>query len=211
MLKKTTDNTFKLLGYDIPYNGYKISIVDYGNILNDKFAPQYKKLPNMFVRHKLKWMYTELQRAFWNIVTNYEKYLDNCNKKNVVYPWFTHDYFRLNGLINIIKNDIDFINKVKHKYYKISSSFKLALENLISDPDNEEYKKSTRSSPYHLHHTAFVGIITEFQLMEPEKYMKYFEWCSYHKMNLPAKDIKELLLSMSVVDMIKYCINKAKN
>jgi hypothetical protein len=53
-------------------------------------------------------------------------------------------------------------------------------------------------------------ITTEFQILHPKLYSKYFGWCSYHKCNLPKEDILDIMLMTNVDELFNFLIKKIK-
>ena len=69
MITPTKKKTFNLMNRRIPYNGYQISAIDYGNILHKKYNINYKE-EKEFLINREGWMFNEMFYSNFIFINN---------------------------------------------------------------------------------------------------------------------------------------------
>ena len=104
MIKKTNDKYFTFNNKKIPYYGYQLVAIDYGEVLHNKFKMKYNKFTENF-KNKEKWFFDEIYNSTNSLITQFDKYIYNCTKQNKKKPWERKNFHPFDNLIrNIISN-----------------------------------------------------------------------------------------------------------
>ncbi len=208
MITSTNDKTFNFMDKIIPYNGYQISAIDYGLILNIKYKINYKE-EKYFLLNREGWMFNEMFYTNFMLLNQINRSIDDCIKSYKKIPSLTVHY---EGIKKIIENHPDFFKSTKSKYTRIFPNNKKSLNKAIEEVKNYPYlmayflnKNNEDDSRHILKH-----IIFEFQLLFPDEYSKYFKFCSVYRNLLPINIVKDLLLINNYNDYINFLIDKIK-
>ncbi len=209
MITPTLKKTFNFMNKRIPYNGYQISAIDYGNILHKKYNIDYKE-EKEFLINREGWMFNEMFYTNFIIINQINKYVNDCVKSYKKIPTMDVHY---EGIQNIIYKHPDFFKSTKEKYTKIFPNSKQSLNKTIEEIKKIKYltafflnKNNEDDSKHILFH-----IIYEFQLLFPEEYSRYFKFCSFYKNLLPVNVVKEMLLINNYQDYVNFLIDNIKN
>ena len=192
MITPTKKKTFNLMNRRIPYNGYQISAIDYGNILHKKYNINYKE-EKEFLINREGWMFNEMFYSNFIFINNTNKYINDCVKLYKKIPTLDVHY---EGIQNIKNNYPDFYKSTKDKYTKIFPNSKQSLNKTIEEIKTIKYltafflNKNNEDDSKHI----LFRIIFEFQLLFPDEYSKYFKFCSSYNNLLPVNVVKEILL-----------------
>lgn len=212
MINKTNEKTFTFYGHKIPYEGYQLSAIDYGEVLNEKYGIKHKGYLKNFTTNKELWSFNEYFFDTFPIVDNLTKYMNDCEKQKKLLPWEKPGNVYDKATKKYLINHQDFIDEIKDKYIKQFPRGKLLLEKVIKHKnDKKEIRDMVKNNNDELYFWQLLErIITEFILFNPDKYQEYWEWCSQHEMNLPKDIIIKLLQINNSDDYIKFLISQLK-
>ena len=221
MINKTKNKYFIFLDKQIPYEGYQISLIDYGAVLHKKYNMKYGGVRKQFLSHPEEWLFKELFYSIINIIFGDTKLINDCINKKIILPYERNENFHIEAIRLILINHYDFYKSIKDKYinkfpkgeellnlfYTKITNTQLnqlnqlnqinQLNQLINQDKNKKYFKQ-----------IIDRIIIEFKVLYPKEYSKYFKWCSYYECILPKNIMQEILLFNNTIDLINYFINK---
>lgn len=119
MINKTDNTYFDFYGKKIKYNGYQISVIDYGEVMHTKFGKKDTPWKNMFSTNRTEYMFFEMYYTTINIVNNFGKYIDDCNKKKKEFPWVKHPNLNDDVTKKILAKHGKFFYEASKKYVKL--------------------------------------------------------------------------------------------
>jgi hypothetical protein len=210
MVNIPTEKTFIFFNKKIPFNGLHISMIDYGEVLHKKFKLPLKGYRELFIRDRTKYLFDDIYSTIMVIVTNYDKYTYNCkiNKKSLPNEHKINSYE--NGFKQIVIKHKIFYENTKKKYIKIYPNAIKLINNMEKNINNSPLKTIGSILDKQCFWYVIERIVDEFRILYPKLHMKYFQFCSYHKCNLPEKDILDIMLMTNINELFNYCINKIK-
>lgn len=210
MITKTRDKYFMFnKTLKVPYYGYRLSAIDYGEVLHKKYNLKKEDRYKYFIKNTNKMIYDELYTIVNNIVTNFDKYIYVCKKLKKSTPFEKNkDMFNI-LLRSILNKHRNFWNKTKNKY---SKTIKLKKMFEIIENSNDNIGKiindnSNNKKIYTDDIWKILSIIAmSFRIHHPKLYSKYFGWCSYHKLNLSKKNVLKLLDINNMNELVNYFV-----
>ena len=209
IINNTKNKYFDFMDKKIPFNGYKINVIDYGFSLHEKYGKYYKKIIKMNGGNIEKYMFNEMFVATYKIINNNVKYINDCTKLKKKLPSEHKDY-KLDSLFKqIISKHKNFYKTTKDKYLQIYPNANKILkyyENSLSiNTDKEIYELYNKK-----HYMDFLQLINriqyEFHLLYPKLYAKYEKWCSYYEHLLPNDVVLKLLNINNYKEYVDYLI-----
>jgi hypothetical protein len=84
MINKTKKKYFIFLDKQIPYEGYQISLIDYGSVLHKKHNMKYGGVRKQFLSHPEEWLFKELFYSIINIIFGDTKLINDCINKKII-------------------------------------------------------------------------------------------------------------------------------
>jgi serine/threonine protein kinase len=219
MINKTTKKYFNFMDKKIPYYGYQLSAIDFGEVLHKKFGIKYTGYQEVFIKNKERFLFTEIFYDTYHVIDNFSKNMDKCKKLKQKMPWERNqnigDYIKK----KILLKHTDFLTITKNKYFTSFPGSEKIFNDLMKMIQSKKYAK------YNIDHLIreitknkimerddfwhFINRIEyEFNLFFPEKYSKYFGWCSYYESRLPKNIVQDLLQINNYKDYINYLIQK---
>jgi serine/threonine protein kinase len=207
IIHNTNKKFFKLFNKNIPYNGYQISVIDYGLVLHKKFGIDYPF--NKLLTNPEEHMFNEMYYAIFNIINNSFKYKYDCMKANKKLPW-ERKGFSLNKITKkIIINYPVFYKTAKAKYLKLYPNTHKTLNYIESKVNEKSEVYDLIKNKKELENVMKIlnKIESEFHLYYPKKYALYSNWCSYYEYLLPKEDILNLLIINNYKDFVNYIIS----
>ena len=206
MVGKTNNKYFNLNNKKIPFYGYQLNVIDYGEVLHKKFGIKYNKLAyiynKLFLEDRHKWLSYEYNNIF-SIFDNLQLLIKDCKKQKKKLPW--------EGKINrydilfkkIIMNYTDLYNECKDKYLPLFKNKdkdniikllnKIALlykTNMLKKP---LFNYVTNKKGEHAFWWFYNRLTIMFRIQYPEKFTKYVKWCSVKPFVIPTDELKQLL------------------
>ncbi len=212
MLNYTEEKTFKFLNKRIPFNGFQISAIDYGEVLHKKFRIKYKHYyTNEFLKNRKGFLFIELYNSILNIIINFDKYINNCKKMKQKLPWEQKINPYDTGVKMLINEQHDFFTEAKQKYVKLYPKSSVLINDVEENINELTIKEIVRNKKNENDFWKVINrITTEFQILHPKLHSEYFGWCSYHKCNLPKEDILDIMLMTNVDELFNFLIKKIK-
>ena len=202
MMKKTNEKYFTYKNKRIPYRGYQLVAIDYGEVLHKKFKIKHAK---KFKKDRDLFMYNEIKNTTYNLTTNFDKYLFNFKKKK--FPWEG----KINGFDNLTKkiiiNHPDFWNKHKLEFITDDDTKKIIqkVEDNLDTPVKQIISKADDN-------TGAWDVVNRtsdiFRALYPKLHAKYTGWCSYHKLNIKKSEFIKMIKINTLKKLIKYVLNK---
>lgn len=214
IVTKTTDVYFTVRGHKIPYYGYQLVLIDYGEVASTKFnytATEKKgRYYNMFYDQEV-YLFSEIFGAIFNFLDPFGRLIAEHRKRKLKMPFEKKTYDFGHVFKRIIKHT-DFIEEIKAKYLKHiatdqdhSIAVFEAVASSLTDPGDFfktlDFKARKIASKAGIDKSVtkknfwrFYGtIISEFVLQNPALYKKYFGWCTTGKYLLNYGDVEHLL------------------
>jgi len=210
MINPTKKKTFDFFHHKIPYFGYQISAIDYGEVLHRKFKINYQSYLKLFLTDRDRWFFGELFYNSMFVLDGSIRLINDCEKQKKILPWNRKGNAYNDGIKMIIQNHPDFYLMVKDKYFQAFPKSKKIVEMVISKINS---KKSIidliKDHKDNLYFWDFINrLVYEFQVFFPKLYSKYFKWCSYYPSLIKKEEMQEILLINCPQDFIKYFIDK---
>jgi serine/threonine protein kinase len=207
IINKTKTKYFNFFNKQIPYNGYQISVIDYGLVLHKKFG-KYKYYIKSFLKEPEKHIFNEMFNATYKIINNYTQYINDCTKAKKKLPWERKNYSFSNTLKQIILNHPEFYKITKNKYLKMYPDAKRLLNYFNKNIETKEIYELYNKKNYNDFFNIINRIQYEFHVLFPKKYAKYDKWCSYYEHLLQQDIVLNLFQIDNYNDYIKYLIDK---
>lgn len=212
MINKTSEKYFEFMNTKIPYQGYQLTAIDYGDVLHKKFNIRYKRTKKMFLIDRKKWLFFETFGAAMRVLTCFIVMLTDCISMKKKLPWErsgagdAHD----NVIKKIIKNHSDFYVMVKDKYIKQYPLGEKLLNKVVEFINEDKLESINKIVNKKKHEFAFWDILRrieiEFNVFFPEKYSKYWTLCTYYECMLPKDIMQTILLINNYRDFVDYFI-----
>ena len=211
MIKKTNKKYYKMNNIKINYNGYLVSIIDYGNTLHEKFNLKNNNRYLDFIKYNNKWFnYQIIIFIIW-FISGLTYVMFYSVKKYNIYSHHKLNWLE-NGFRQILNNHIEFYNKKVNKYILIYPDGKRLLELFFLNKNtNKTHKEIFDTNDYieRLNYDCIISrIIVEFSIEYPALSKKYFEFLIEPKPLLPKSDILNILLLVDVDNIISFIISK---
>ena len=216
MVNKTNKKYFIFMNKKIPYEGYQLSVIDYGEVLHKKFKIKYKGNGNIFLNHKKFYLYKETLQSIFIIINNQCKLIFDYKQKHKRLPKIDiNDVYT-----KILKNHPDFYIMIKDKYITqipyCKEIFDCIMNKIntgksIGEIINDEIKNNNNIFTYeNIKFAKFIlfKIENEFALFFPEKISKYRGLSSSYDMLLPKEDVQQILLQSNYKDLVNVLIDK---
>lgn len=205
MINKTTKKYFNFMGKKIPFHGYQISAIDYGEVLHKKFGMKLTGAQKLFSKDRTKYMFIDMFYGHQDIISNLPKYIKDCEKQKKKMPW-EHKY-NTNDILTkkIIINYNDFYKIAKDKYLKIYPKGEKLMNYIESKVKSKKViPELVKNKKYEEDFWDVLNrIVIEFHLYYPKEYSKYQLWCSYYDFLLS----KDIVLNMLIIDNHENYVN----
>ena len=192
MIQSTNKKTFKCNGHDIPFYGNSIHLIDYGEVMHTKHKNKYE-FRKLFLTDRKKYVFNEYYRLIIDILTNFNKYVEDCKKKKKKLPWEYKNYY-YKGISKIVQNHPEFISSIKKKYSEEYAN----IDEAFAHPEMFKKNYSISQIQYRM--------VSEFQILHPKLFSNYFRWHSYHLCLLPKKNMLQILNMETLQDTDDYFI-----
>lgn len=226
---KTTDTYFVIRGHKIPYYGYQLVLIDYGEVASKKFeynAAEKSGLHyTMFYDEKLH-LTNELRGAIFNFLAPAGRLIAEHKKRKLKLP-FEKKAYEIDKIIRRILVHSEFVEEVKTKYLKFmadDSSQAITLFNSVTASRGVDFYKLIDFEARKLELTTinkklikaefwlFVDIlINELTLRHPLLFKKYFGWCTVGKFLLDYEDVEHLLYVKNYEEMFNALMHLFKH
>jgi len=208
IINKTTKNYFDFMDKKIAFNGYQISVIDYGLVIHEKYGKYYYKALKGNGDTQIIYMFNEIFNVTYRIIDNNIKYVNDCTKAKKKLPWERKDY-KVSSLIrNIMLKESDFYNTAKDKYLKMYPHAKKVLNYFEDNIETKEIYDLFNKKYYNDLSNIIHRIQYEFHVLFPKKYEKYGKWCSHYEYLLPNDVVLNLLKINNHNDFVNYLISK---
>ena len=201
MITKTSEKYFTINGKKVPYYGYQLVSIDYGEVLHKKhgkFKEDYKE----FLKDRKRFLFTEIVWSTFLIFSKFDKYMYQCKKKKMKMPWEKEPLFQ-NNFRKILINHPKFWKESKNQYLdmfpSVRNKFNRLEKKLLKKPKKDIFKFKN----YYMRE-IINRINYKFQTLYPILYTKYFLWCSVNKPVLPTKNMLDLLEIKTTDKFIEY-------
>jgi len=218
MVTKTSKKYFTLNNKKIPYCGYMLSSIDYGEVLHKKFGIKYNNYTKLFLEDRKRWLYYEYTGCVFRLFTNEGLLRRDCHKQNKKLPWECKGKInRMDMLfLKIIINYRELFNEIKDKYLSLLPKEKdmvmkllnkivlLCKTNRLNKPI---YSYVTNKKGENDFWWFYNKLLVEFRIKYPEKYVKYIKWCSLRPFAIPLDELKELLPISDIYKLIEKIID----
>jgi serine/threonine protein kinase len=194
----TKDKTFEIKGNQINYNGIQLVAIDYGNMTNKSYGPEYFEDQESFY-------FFELTKFLFYILQNTPKLEKNCRIQKKKYPYEIEKNYKNNFWRIIFEKHKRIVDNYAKKYLRLYPhlrEFYFTLKKNIQNSSMDDIKKGINYK--NDINVFFLKIENHFALEHPEEYMKITGWCSNPEYILPKKDILEILLCKTRDDYVKF-------
>lgn len=201
-VQHTTDKYLVYNKLKIPTYGYVLSLIDYGEVLNNKYKHHYN-----FYKNNSSYVY--FIETFWavnSIINPIDKYIKKCKNSNKKLPWETIKFAFLKLIIKIYSNHSQFWNEKKDIICTTHPKSKKYFDSFEKTHDFSFKKDKNMMIGF----TAFELMSTYFAASYPKKYGEYYGWCSHHKYLLPLNELEDMMELNSKAKILKYLMNALK-
>jgi len=208
-IQKTDVKYFKYKSIRIPSFGYKLSLIDYGETINNKYKhhrKDFKKYPDMLYYLEYRW-------CIEDFILNNTKHFMKQKKEGKKMIWENKNFY--NKMLFKIYNDHNsFWNKWMSKLIKKFPKAKKHIEELekaaIDNITDFRLPKNVNILEEKKFFICTNAISTLFYLYHPKLHCKYigFDYCFLPV--LSKKESIELLFLKSKKEIMKYCASKLK-
>ncbi len=204
MINPTAEKYFSFNGKKIPFHGYQITAIDYGEVLHKKFKIKMNKNDRRhdFISNKKQWLFAELYWDCYNVFINFPYMIDACKKNKQKLPWERKGNIYEKATKMMVKNHPAFYKKMLHKYLRLFPKAKHFNFEKLDFQKIEKHKNAIYIW------TVLNRIVDEFSLAHPETFKKYWRWCDSQKFMLPKSDIQKILTITTSTKLVKYFITK---
>ena len=138
MINKTEKKHFNFMNKKIPYEGFQLSAIDYGEVLHNKFGIKYKGESKDFLLDKESWLFRETFYAVMMIIDGFNKQMCDCDKLNKLQPWERKINVFDIATKKMFKNHKDFFFIVRDKYVKQFPIGEKLLDYVINNINNKK-------------------------------------------------------------------------
>jgi len=211
MIKPTDDKYFDFYGKKIPFNGYQIVSIDYGEIIHEKFGISYKNgWRKLFLKDRESFLFMEMFYDILGIISNFIYLMNDCREQKKKLPWERKGDAWGDGLKKIMINHPDFFKENIEKYSNDFPKTRKLLQYLF---DNRRNKKrideimKVKKVDKNYFYLVLSKIQEKFNYFYPNEYAKYFKWCSVIKIAFPEKKFLDFLDVKNYNDIINWIIN----
>jgi serine/threonine protein kinase len=220
MINKTTKKYFTFMDKKIPYNGYQLSAIDFGEVLHKKFDIKYTGSESNFITDRERFMFKEIFSRTYTVINNFSKnYETYKQKKKGIMPWGKKNNFRDYIQKKILLKHRDFVAIISGKYFNLFPGSEKIFNELMKIIELKKHKDDTvkklvneiaqnKITEIDSFWNCMDRIIYEFDLFFPKTYSKYFGWCSYFDSPLPKNVVQDLFAKNNYKDYIDYLIKK---
>jgi serine/threonine protein kinase len=203
MIQKTNHKHFMLNNFKIPYNGFQLSVIDYGSVYNINFNQSNKdRIDGLKMLKDLKLTKNvDVFSSLWHLFLNEYKYDYFCKKNNVKLPRERSGFDMDVSLIeNIIKNQPKFWNNMTKNI--LNKNDVLNLQIIENNPNklNDHYDDTI--------YTVLIEILDIFHVLHPKLYAKYTGHCSYHYVSIPKEDYFQYIKIKTIRELVPFLYNK---
>jgi serine/threonine protein kinase len=199
MITHTTRHHFILDNtITVPFYGYQISAIDYGNVLHAKFGagPNYSS----FMRDPEAYMFNEMFGTIFDIITDSPHQI---RVKSAV----GDDNIQEHGLRKIIANHPDFFKTALDTYSSLYPKGRTYVMRILhSSPTTPFNKILTSESSRQKANEIFFCIEHAFNLEFPVIYPKYFGWKSPTHWLIPTEDGLQFIAVKTAKDLKALCL-----
>lgn len=201
MINKTDKLTYTSRGRRIHFNGYIISLIDYGEVLSKKYSSIYRPggMGRRFLKNKKQYCFDEIFYFCMEILTCVQERIKICKMNGQKIPrqynYNVHDA----ALEILIKDHNDFYTKHRDKYMKLfprARSFLLSPGFNVNDVKKQRHSGDIKNVLYR--------ISVEFSIAHPDDYQKYWKWCSLPRFLVPSGDIRKFMGFTTIEQLIDY-------
>jgi serine/threonine protein kinase len=215
MITKTDKEYFILNNTKIPYYGYQLSAIDYGEVLNKKFGIKYKNYLKGFLKDSDLWLFNEMYNNVRLLIENIS-YLIHCckqQKKKLPFPWDKNTNCFDDTLKKIICFHTDFFKGACDKYVKLFPKGEKLLAKIYNTFKTNKSKKTINEiagKDKNINSLYYIldRIFSEFEILYPKLYKKYYGWCCDPKWLVPTDTGLEFLMMNTTDDLINFWISK---
>ena len=207
MVTKTSKKYFILNNKKIPYCGYILSSIDYGEVLHKKFG-----INKLFLEDREKWLYYEYTGCIFSIFNNEGLLQRDCHIQKKKLPWDWKGKINTQDILfrKIIVTYTDLFNEIKEKYLSKEQNMKLLNKIVVLCKTNNLHKPIysyvANKKGEHAFWWFYNKLLVEFRIKYPEKYVKYIKWCSVRPFAIPIDELKELLPIRDIDKLIEKLI-----
>lgn len=132
MINTTLKKTFNFFNKRIPYYGFQLSAIDYGQVLHPKFKIKYTGHLKLFLTDRDRWFFNEIFYSVMLILDGISRLIFDLQKQKKILPWNRKEDSYSLGIKSIILKHPDFFKNVKEKYFKSFPKSKKIVEMVIS-------------------------------------------------------------------------------
>lgn len=213
MITKTDKKYFTMNNIRIPFNGYLISSIDYGEVLNSKFNIKYKDWRKDFIKNNKQWLFNELYFDILNVISNMDYAMDCCDKLKKKLPWEKNPNNYSDAIRQIICNHTEFFNEATKKYIILFPKGKKLIDKLyksylITKSKKPIYKIIGEDKNSNDFYSILNRVRDEFDIKYPKLFKKYFGWCCESKWLISNDDCLEYFMINNTDDLIKFWLKK---
>jgi len=214
MVNKTTLETFTFQHQNVPFHGYQISVIDYGEAWHKDYHTQ--AFYNDFGDHRLfflsnpeNYFFHEFVSVIYPLVFNFDEIMDACKKRKRKLPWDKNPDYTEDGCKLILKYYLEFFHASAKKYGRIYPKAERGIKHL-----GHRVKPSLTDIETRHKNAVLYLIATEFLVKYPRMYLDYFKCCSKKLKGAPTYIPEDMALNFlrcqTVTDIVNTFCEKIK-
>jgi serine/threonine protein kinase len=195
MMTPTKDKTFDIMAHKIPYSGFQLVAIDYGNMTNASYG---RSLSN----DSEEYYFLELTKTIFSILQNVPKLEKNCRLQKKKFPNEIKKKYQDNIWIILFEKYGKIVDEYAEKYLRL-------YPHLISF--YSELKKNNKiptGSNKNEIGIFLLKILNNYALDHSEEFAKISGWCSPPEFTLPKKDVLEILGCKTREDYVNLFMKK---
>lgn len=200
---KTSDKYIKFKNIKIPTFGYQLSVIDYGEIINNK----YKHSNVMFKKHQEEMFFLEFRAGVLGLMNTFNKHINGCDKKKKKLPWAKNPNIISDYLSKIFIKHPDFWEETKTKMIKLFPKTEKFIK--IFEQSKNIMDCYNKKDDYIV--WGMIDIFYNlFNLYYPREHAKYYNWCTVEKFIVDPQLVENILFSVNQKQICDLIIKKIK-
>ena len=213
MISKTDRKYFTMNNKRIPFNGFQLSAIDYGEVLNKKFKIKYMGWRKDFIKNNERWLFDELYGRTLHVISSFDYKMNYCKEHKQKLPWIKNPNNWSDAMKQIINNHTEFFNEAYEKYVKLYPKGELLIRKIYKTVIANKSKKAIheiigKDINSYSAYAILNRINDEFDILYPKLSKKYIGWCCESKWMIPENECMDVFMLNNTDDLIQYWMGK---
>lgn len=202
-IMKTKDKYIKFKNIKIPTFGYQLSVIDYGEVTNNKYS--HNKI--YFRKHPDELFFYEFRSGVLGLINTFNRHMNGCDKRKKKMPWDKRPSLVSDYLNKILIKHPDFWKETKIKIIKAFPKTERFIKKFEQSKNIMDcYDKKDDHIVWGLIDTIY----NLFNLYYPKEHAKYYNWCTVEKFTLNSQLVENILFCNNQKQICDLIIKKLK-